>query len=301
MIMSCSPKILDLANSIASRLANVAGVRAVVIGGSQARGTAVPGSDLDIGIYYLGVLDTDAINGIVKTLCPTAEATPVGGWGPWIDGGAWLEVEGQKVDFIYRDLQKVEDTIRDCLEGRVTRHLQPGHPHGFFNHIYAAEVHYAIPVSDTNGVLARLKSLLGPYPPRLRQAIIDNYLWQATFALDNAAKATSRVDTFYVAGCMFECVGCLIQVLHALNGVYFLNEKGSVAAIDQFELKPKDFSSIVWESMGTVGHFDRELDSNVAVLRSFAEEARRLANGDPLAQTGHKANLFEQVKKLLGS
>jgi hypothetical protein len=33
-----------------------------------------------------------------------ASVTNFGAWGPWIDGGAWLQFEGQKVDWLYRDL-----------------------------------------------------------------------------------------------------------------------------------------------------------------------------------------------------
>src|SRR5215471_4055143 len=43
---------IDLLNAIALQLSKVPGVIAVVLGGSYARRTARPDSDLDIGIYY---------------------------------------------------------------------------------------------------------------------------------------------------------------------------------------------------------------------------------------------------------
>ena len=46
-----------LLDRIAAALAPVAGIRAVVLGGSRGRGVAQPGSDYDIGIYYSGALD----------------------------------------------------------------------------------------------------------------------------------------------------------------------------------------------------------------------------------------------------
>lgn len=35
-----------------------------------------------------------------------------GGWGPWVNGGAWLTIQGQRVDWIYRDLQRVHEVWR---------------------------------------------------------------------------------------------------------------------------------------------------------------------------------------------
>ncbi|MPZ30165.1 MAG: hypothetical protein GEV13_04060 [Rhodospirillales bacterium] len=61
----------------------------------------------------------------------------------------------------------------------------------------------------------------------------------------NARKSLDRGDISYVAGCIFRAVASLCQVLFALNGRWLLNEKGAVAAVDGFALKPADFSRSV--------------------------------------------------------
>ena len=66
--------------------------------------------------------------------------------------------------------------------------------------------------------------------------------WEATFALANARKSLDRGDVSYLAGCAFRAVASLCQTLFALNGVWLLNEKGAVAAVDGFARKPADFS-----------------------------------------------------------
>ena len=43
---------IDLLNAIAFELSKISGVIAVALGGSYARRTARPDSDLDVGLYY---------------------------------------------------------------------------------------------------------------------------------------------------------------------------------------------------------------------------------------------------------
>jgi hypothetical protein len=61
-------------------------------GGSRASGTATPQSDYDLGLYYEAddPLDVDSLTTTIAALDNTglaARVTPIGGWGPWINGG----------------------------------------------------------------------------------------------------------------------------------------------------------------------------------------------------------------------
>ena len=47
-----SPQQCELVSSLARRLGAITGVKAVVLGGSHARGRAQPGSDIDLYILY---------------------------------------------------------------------------------------------------------------------------------------------------------------------------------------------------------------------------------------------------------
>src|SRR4051794_31126122 len=40
-------------------------------------------------------------------------------WGCWVNGGGWLTVEGQRLDFLYRNLDRVERVIADCENGET--------------------------------------------------------------------------------------------------------------------------------------------------------------------------------------
>jgi hypothetical protein len=88
---------------LAERLAEVEGVVAVALGGSRAQGTHRPDSDWDFGLYYRGTIDPEAIRALGY---PGTVLAP-GEWAYPMNGGAWLTVEGEKVDLHYRDLDDV--------------------------------------------------------------------------------------------------------------------------------------------------------------------------------------------------
>ena len=273
--------VLELSRRIATRLGGIDGVVAVAIGGSWARGDAYPDSDIDIGIYYCPQNTPKVVN--LRRLAQELDdrhlataATQFGAWGPWINGGAWLRIENRNVDWLYRDLDLVESVIDDCLVGRANCYYQPGHPHGFHNHIYMGEVHYCNPLYDPEDVLTRLKSVTTPYPLLLRQTLIDKYLWEAEFALDTSHKSADRGDVAYVTGCLFRSVACLVQVLFALNKRYFVNEKGSVGAVDCFELRPPRFTQTVTEVLARPGHVSDALRKSIELISDCTRSVRKL-------------------------
>jgi len=90
----------------------------VVLGGSHARGRAQPGSDIDLYILY-----SEAAPFLTLSIRELAEAvndahgpvvTDFYGWGPWVNGGAWLTIGGQRVDFLYRSLEHMERVIAEA-------------------------------------------------------------------------------------------------------------------------------------------------------------------------------------------
>jgi hypothetical protein len=236
-----------LLSRLVAALAPVPGIEAIALGGSRARGTATASSDYDIGLYYRGrrPIDIAALSTVAASLDDRgakAEVTPLGGWGPWIDGGGWLRIDGIHVDLLYRDLDRVTTAIDDAQAGRVEPHYQPGHPHAFLPTIYVGEAANARRLHDPAGSLAALQARTTPYPPALAAALHKRFAWEASFALANARKSLDHGDVSYLAGCAFRAVASLCQVLFALNGKWLLNEKGAVAAVDGFALKPADFS-----------------------------------------------------------
>ncbi|HHZ12708.1 MAG TPA: DNA polymerase subunit beta, partial [Clostridiales bacterium] len=122
-----------LLNEISRELEGIPGIIGIVLGGSRARGTHHEKSDIDIGIYYDETLDIGELNKVAAKLDDEHRenlVTQIGGWGPWVNAGGWLVIQGYNVDFILRDIRRVSQVIDDCLAGKVSTHYQAGHPHG---------------------------------------------------------------------------------------------------------------------------------------------------------------------------
>lgn len=259
--------------------AEVPGVEAIVLGGSRARGTEHHGSDYDIGLYFreAAPLDTDRLREAAKRIADQPSAmtvTPIGEWGPWIVGGAWLSIKGQKVDLLYRNIEAVAREIEACRSGDVTMNYQPGHPHGFCSAIWAGEIALCRPLHDPGGAVAGLKSRALPYPAPLREALVRRFQWETLFSIENAELAASRSEQTHVAGCVYRALACIAQVLFALNERYLINEKGALEEAASFPrtlAELTDRISDVWQFVG-----DGDFETALAILREVQQELKDL-------------------------
>ncbi|MEU2249175.1 nucleotidyltransferase domain-containing protein [Streptomyces sp. NPDC019224] len=230
---------------MAARLTEVPGVRAVLLGGSRARGTHRPDSDWDLGVYYRGTPDTAALSALAAAFQGSpVEVTGPGGWGPWVNAGGWLRVDGVPVDWILRDLDRVERVWADCREGRYEVGVQPGHPLGFWSSAYPGEVALGRVLSDPGGELTALKERMSVYPEPLRAALADA-AWEAEFSVTGARKAAPAGDRLYVSLCLSRAFGILAQSLHAHHRTWCLNEKGALAAAAALPDTPAGFADRV--------------------------------------------------------
>lgn len=262
---------------VVDRLQSIEGIVAIALGGSRARGTHTPKSDVDLGLYYQpeNPPDLPSLNHLASELDDnhrTNLITPIGGWGKWINGGGWLRVEDIPVDFLYRDVAQVSQVINDCHAGEIAIDYQPGHPHGFVSSIYMGEVALCLPLHDPQGVLAALKAKTTPYPAKLKQATIDKFAWEISFSLVVAQKAVARGDVAYAAGCCFRSVACMNQVLFALNEAYLLNEKGATALANGFTLCPADYQQRVESAFALLAADAEAIKEAIAILDEIERE-----------------------------
>jgi predicted nucleotidyltransferase len=156
LIGELSPEQRELIRSLGKRLERIPGVKAVALGGSYARGRAQATSDIDLGIFYseTAPFSIQSIRELAEAVNDTSGPVVAGfyEWGPWVNGGAWLTVGGQRVDFIYRSLEHVERVIAEAEAGRYEVHYLQQPPFGFFSGTYLGEVAIARPYSIPTGI-----------------------------------------------------------------------------------------------------------------------------------------------------
>ena len=93
-----SPDQRKLVSSLVKRLGAIRGMRAVVLAGSHARGRAQQGSDIDLGLLYSEAtpFSIQSVRELAEDVNDTAGpvVSDFYGWGPWVNGGAWLTIGG---------------------------------------------------------------------------------------------------------------------------------------------------------------------------------------------------------------
>ena len=274
----------ELVSLLSTRLASISGVAAVVLGGSHARGRAQQGSDIDLGVLYSDA-DPFAIQSVRELAAavndtPDAVVTGFYEWGPWVNGGAWLTIGGQRVDFIYRNLEHVGRVIGDAEAGRYELDYLQQPPFGFFGPTYLGEIAVCIPLFDPAALLDGLKGRVSVYPELLRQAVVRDQLWMAEFTLGAfAQRFAARSDAHGTATCLTRATNHLVLALFALNRTYPVNDKTALAEIAAFERAPRDFGARLNDLFARLGVSPAELGAAVELVGQLFRETIGLAEG----------------------
>ncbi|MET7464753.1 nucleotidyltransferase domain-containing protein [Nonomuraea sp. NPDC005501] len=200
---------------VADRLADLPAVRAVSLGGSRAEGTHTPDSDWDLAVYYRGGFDPAGLRAVGWD----GEVSEIGGWGGGVfNGGAWLTIEGRRVDVHYRDLDVVEHELAEARQGRF--HWEPlmFHLAGIPSYLVVAEL-------AVNRVLRG--TLPRPDHPRaLREAAPPVWRGRAAMTLRYAEAAYApRGQVTEVAGALATAAMQEAHAVLAERGEWVTNEK----------------------------------------------------------------------------
>ncbi|MGW1891885.1 nucleotidyltransferase domain-containing protein [Streptomyces sp. NPDC002004] len=203
---------------VADSLAALPTVRAVTLGGSRAQGVQRPDSDWDVGVYYRGDFDPADLRAL-RSLGWEGEVSEIGGWGGGVfNGGAWLTVEGRRVDVHYRDLDVVEHELAEAREGRFHREPLMFHLAGIPSYLIVAEL-------AVNRVL-RGELPRPDYPEPLRRTAPGQWRGTATATLAYAkAHHAPRGRLTEVAGCVATAAMETAHAILAERGEWVTNEK----------------------------------------------------------------------------
>ncbi|MBB5118775.1 DNA polymerase subunit beta [Streptomyces eurocidicus] len=200
---------------VADRLAALPAVRAVTLGGSRAQGTHSPDSDWDLAVYYRG----DFRPADLRAVGWEGEVSGIGDWGGGVfNGGAWLTVDGRRVDVHYRDLDVVDHELAEARRGRFRWEPLMFHLAGIPSYLLVAEL-------TLNQVLRGTLPRPG-YPRALREAAPAVWRDRAAMTLGYAGGAYARRgQAAEVAGALACAAMETAHAVLAARGEWITNEK----------------------------------------------------------------------------
>ena len=214
---------LDLARSLSDRLGRFTGIRAVVVGGSVARGYSDAWSDLELLAYWDADPDLDLLRTVMAALGATFRYGPdhAGHWSAYLIGGFPVDVwhrtgaaEEAAQDAVLRDhsldlvANNLLDTIRSGIPLVGGETIQPW------------------------------KDRLAVYPDGLALRFLEHYL--PHFHLRHLQFAARRDNPTAFFHTLSDVQCSLFLVLLALNGQWFPTYKWMYQSLETLPVVPED-------------------------------------------------------------
>jgi hypothetical protein len=224
-----APNLPEPVAALADRLAGLPGAVAVVLGGSRATASHRPDSDWDLGVYYRASrrpIDP----GDVRSLGHDGFVSELGEWGPIMNGGAWLTVEGAAVDVLYRDLDAIERALGDARAGRFEIVAQNGYVAGAPTYLPVGELALCVPIAGDPPRPEFPEALAAAAPERWRaRAAVD-----LMFASDHARAG----DGVCCAGMLARAALAVAHARLAARREWALNEKRLIERAGLADVQP---------------------------------------------------------------
>ena len=239
------------------------GTRAISLGGSFGKGTFDDRSDLDFRLFHAHDV-------------PWPDRDPER-WKPvWVLLKKWGQ-RGVKIDGVWpRSIAEVDAALRRAISGEIKTDAKEWSIWGY--HLLT-DVYNQYVIDDSQGVLAAWKRLLTPYPPALKQAVIKKHLgslryWRRDY---HYANKVERKDVVFLASLSARLIHDLMQVLFALNEVYFPGDGTNFSFAEKFAIKPADLPVRVTAALYPSGA--NIFDVQCQILLALIDEVEALAKG----------------------
>jgi hypothetical protein len=166
--------------------------------------------------------------------------------------------------------------MADCRAGVVDIQYQPAYTVGYVSATYMAEVDACRVLHDPSGEIARLKAQTRPYPEALKGAFFDRFSWVPRFAVLAGKKCAVRGDVTFASSMVYWATHALCHMLFAANGEYLLNDKGAVARVETFVVRPRDFRARVERIFVTLAPEEGAIRAAFAELLAIVEDTEQV-------------------------
>ncbi len=217
---------------------------AIALGGSYTKGGHDAQSDIDFYVF------ADEFAPYPERLALMNELSEPG-TGSYLDDPPAPHIWGGSFDFTYRGF-KIEACLRtiEFMDRAIAEPLKEGiirstpvvwTPNGFYNFVSLTEAAVMQPLDDPHGVIDAWKQAVIPYPAPFKRAIVSHFWPAAHFWLDNFhyLSAIQRCDVIYTSGIVHQSLHNFIQVVLALNELYFHGDKKIAEQLERARIVPR--------------------------------------------------------------
>ncbi|EMR07257.1 hypothetical protein C772_00902 [Bhargavaea cecembensis DSE10] len=214
---------LEAARTLTEKLKDKTGIRAVMVGGSAARGYADVYSDLELIAYWDRPPGTEEKRAIAGGLGAVRRY-------PKIDHGheSALEIEGFPVDLWHKSVSEEEGVLDRVLNGFSTE---------LGDNNVVDTVHTGIPLYGEE-LVQSWQTRTEEYPDELARSFLDGYL--PHFHLRQLDFAARRNNPAALYNILSNIQSSLFIVLLALNGSYFPTYKWMFKRLHELPAKPEN-------------------------------------------------------------
>ena len=259
-------------------LKNIANGRSsVAITGAHAKGSSDIGSDIDFHIIVEDPKPHDEVYGMFSKIAD--EGTLI------VTEDFYSELWGGKIDYYYKGipvemytqaLSVLLRTMEEAIDGKFEIIPQVWTTNGYYTYIMLSEVYYMQPLWDPTGIVAELKAKVAVYPEKLREAIIGTFFERANTWIDNFHYHTAfaRGDYMYTVPIIVHTVMDMVQVIFAINRVYFPGDKKLMKSLSQLSYCPAallENMEFLYSASTDAGVLQRQCD----ILREVRDELRQ--------------------------
>jgi len=273
-IPSAAHELLPLLRSFAQ------GPYGIALGGAHAKGLADHESDLDLYLFASTVLPAEERANLTRAFAPThIEIVSYGGQPGFQWAGTDFMARALKVECRLSTSHLITTTIQECRRGILKREFTCWTPTGYCNHCCLADVQSMITLEDPSGIIGEWKALVRVYPEELRRTILQQHsasvrFWPGNF---HYRSAIARVDLLYTCAIVQQVVYDIIQILFALNRVYFPGDKKLAPALGHLPVQPPELNARLQALIAPGAPLDRQrLDEQHECLRNLAADVLAL-------------------------
>ena len=208
------------------RLVKGAGRYSITIGGSRGKKFSDGQSDVDFRLYSNDFVEgADLDNGIAdvrKFMAYWAER------GTLIDG-VWM-----------RTISDIDGALNRWLSGEI---IPEPLVWAVWGYCLPTDIYHQQIIEDPYGVAEEWKRRMTPYPRALRDAVLKKHTESLNYWKDDYhyRQKVDRKDVIFLASLSARLAHDIMQVLCAVNGVYFPGDGHNVSIAGRFAIKPDRF------------------------------------------------------------